>query len=487
MADDLGFSDIGCYGSEIPTPNLDALAAGGVRLTQFYNTSRCCPSRASLLTGLYSHQAGIGAMNNVDEGPGYRGQLLAATPTLPEMLRKAGYGTAMVGKWHLTLSKTIDDGPNGSWPFQRGFDRFYGTMEGAKSYFRPQWLFEGKRPITDFPDDYFYTTAIARRAAQFIREHPGDRPLFLYVAFYAPHFPLQAPAEAIAGFRGKYMAGWDRLRHSRHERQLTSGVIPERTPLSRRTEGVPPWETLTPAQKDGMDLRMAIYAAQVHLLDEGVGHVVEGLRESGRLDDTLLLFLSDNGATDVGGPFGAGSPETIGTPEAELVSTYGAGWANLSNTPYRLFKADTHEGGVRAPLILHWPNRLREKNSFRHSPAHIIDIVPTCLAAAGIQPDDVRSQSGPGLEGRSLLELADGTPERSPRPLFFEHLGSRAVRFGRWKLVSRKNGDAWELYDLESDRTEENNLATERPEVVQQLNRRWREWAKRCSVRGGDN
>ena len=468
MADDLGFSDIGCYGGEIPTPHLDRLAGDGVRFTQFYNTSRCCPSRASLMTGLYSHQVGVGHMNHRGEGPAYRGQLDEDTPTIAERLRESGYNTAMVGKWHLTLSETINDGPNGSWPFQRGFQRFYGTMEGAKFYFRPQWLFENERAITEFPEDYFYTKAISQRAAEFIRGQPPRKPLFVYVAFYAPHFPLQAPAEMIKMFRGRYLAGWDRLRQARHERQLAAGIIPKGTGLSRRHKSVPAWGSLSPEKRDEMDLRMAIYAAQVHMMDQGVGRVVDALRDSGRIQNTLLLFLSDNGA-QAGEPLGEGPLATIGTPEAELRSTYGSGWANLSDTPYRLFKGDTLEGGVMAPLTVHWPAGIRETNTLRHNPAHIIDIVPTALAAAGA--------SAPELEGRDLLDRMSGV-----RPLFFEHGGNRAVRYGRWKLVKRRRKPSWELYDLERDRTEEADLAAKQPQRARQLEELWNAWARRCHV-----
>ena len=480
MADDLGFSDIGCYGSEIPTPNLDELAASGVRFTNFYNTCRCCPSRATLMTGLYSHQAGIGEMNSRDTGPGYRGQLDANIPTVAELLRDAGYNTAMVGKWHLTFNKSINAGPNGSWPFQRGFERFFGSMEGAKDYFRPTWVFRNDQPVTRFGENFFYTNAMSQQAADWIREQPSDKPLFVYTAFYAPHFPLQAPADEIARFRGNYRAGWDELRNQRFQKQLAQGIVPPWTRLSGRKGDVPAWETLSPEKQDEMDLRMAIYAAQVSLLDQGVGRILSALRATDRLENTLLIFLSDNGATNVGGALGAGDADLIGTRNAVLKSQYGGGWANLSNTPYREFKADAHEGGVMAPLILHWPKYLGKEQKLRHQPAHIIDLVPTCLDAANAA--DRRSNAHPALPGRSLLAVT-----KAEREFFFEHYGSRGVRSGPWKLVNRRKNVEWELYNLTADRVEEHNLSGSNRAKVAELDAAWRTWAQRCNVRAPES
>ena len=484
MADDLGFSDLGCYGSEIPTPNLDALAENGIRFTQFYNTSRCCPSRASLLTGMYSHQAGVGRMNGSDRGPGYRGQLSSEVPTVAEMLRARGYHTSMVGKWHLTMSNTIDDGPNGSWPLQRGFQQWFGSMEGAKNYFRTKWLFDNENEITEFSDDFFYTRAISDRAAKVIRAQPPNQPLFSYVAFYAPHFPLQAPQETIEKFRGAYRDGWNVTRENRFRRQRKIGVVDAESKLSPAPSQLPEWDSLRPQQRDELDLRMAIYAAQVHELDQGVGKIVAALKETGRFDNTLILFLSDNGGTNSGGPLGSGKRQLLGGVEAELHSTYGAGWANVSNTPYREFKANTHEGGTRAPLIAHWPDRFGVKARLVHSPAHIVDLTPTCMDAAGGTRAIVRRTFSLGqLEGQSLLPILDDAGSRAQkRSLFFEHMGSRAVRDGDWKLVNRAKSDRWELFDLANDPTELKDLATEHPERVDSLATQWESWALRCNV-----
>ncbi|MEM7561130.1 MAG: sulfatase-like hydrolase/transferase, partial [Planctomycetota bacterium] len=352
MADDLVFSDIGCYGSEIPTPHLDRLAAQGLRFSDFTNTSRCCPSRASLLTGMYSHQVGIGDMNYKGNTPAYAGQISATTPLIPELLREAGYSTAMVGKWHLTQSPTITKGPNGSWPFQRGFDKFFGSMEGAKNYFAPTWLFDQDREIRSFEEGFYYTNAISERAVKWIREQPANKPLFLYTAFYTPHFPLQAPEEAIAKYRGKYMSGWDKLREARLAKQKSLGMHQVEINPSPRPDDMPAWEKLSGEQQEALDIRMATYAAQVEMLDHGVGRLLDALEESGRSNNTLILFLSDNGAASSGGVLGAGPIEKVGGPNAPVKTTYGKGWATLSNTPYRMHKANTHEGGIKAPLIV---------------------------------------------------------------------------------------------------------------------------------------
>ncbi|MEO1527458.1 MAG: arylsulfatase [Planctomycetota bacterium] len=473
MADDLGFSDVGCFGSEIPTPHLDALARHGTVFTNFSNTSRCCPSRASLLTGLYAHQAGVGDMNNSDSGPGYRGQLRSDVLTLPERLRASRYSTMMVGKWHLTRSGSIDDGPNGSWPFERGFDRFFGTMEGAKNYFRPTWLFDQSNEATSFDETFFYTDAIASRASSWIQEQPTNKPFFLYAAFYAPHFPLQAPQESIENHRGRYMAGWDELRRKRLSKQKALGVLPEQTQLTARPSDVPAWHTLSIEQQQELDLRMATYAAQIEKLDQGVGKIVAALRQTERFDNTLVVFLSDNGGASPGGPFGAGPSDRVGTPEAPVKTTYGKGWATLSNTPFRMHKANTHEGGVMSPLIVHWPKRLGAEQVIRDDVAHIVDIAPTVISAAG---HDESSQVFSGIDLFATRRAAE-------TPVFYEHQKSRAVRAGTWKLVNRGKSNQWELYDLATDRTEQKDLAKREPVQLKRLKELWLDWARRNHVK----
>lgn len=476
MADDLGFSDIGCYGSEIPTPNIDALGFGGTRFTEFTNTSRCCPSRASLLTGQYSHQVGIGDMNYKGKSPAYAGQLSKDFKTLPELLRRVGYGTYMVGKWHLTRSDTIDDGPNGSWPMQRGFDHFLGSMEGAKNYFKPKWFFDDESEVLEFPSDFFYTSAIAERVANYIRHQKKSVPMFIYTAFYAPHFPLQAPEDKIDQFKGNYLKGWDELRKQRFEKQKSLKIIPNATRLSPTPTNVKKWDEIAHEKKKELDLRMAIYAAQVHMLDKGVGTITEALKETGRLNNTLIFFLSDNGATNSGGAFGSGKVELLGGIDAELRSTYGAGWANLSNTPYRYFKADTHEGGIKAPLIVHWPERLGRTQRLNRNLTHITDIFPTCLNAAGINTSS-KAAIYPGLD-----LLNENAAPFQKRALFYEHQKSRAVRLGKWKLVNRKKSNDWELYDLSKDPTELMDLSASKRSEVMQLSKMWQDWAKKLGV-----
>ena len=473
MADDLGFSDIGCYGSEIPTPNLDRLAATGIQFGNFTNTSRCCPSRASLMTGLYSHQAGLGGMTNAGKGPGYQGQLSADVTTLPERLKQCGYTTAMVGKWHMTLSNTINDGPNGSWPLQRGFDRFYGSMEGAKNYFRPTWLFDGQSEVKEFDKGFYYTDAVSTRAADWIREQPFGSPLFLYVAFYAPHFPLQALSSVIGKYRGKYLIGWDKLRLQRFANQKKLGIVPLAAKLADRSADVPAWDELNKTQCDELDLRMATYAAQVEMLDRGVGRILDAVEQSGRSNNTLVIFLSDNGAASSGGAFGAGAKVKIGKRNAPVRTTYGKGWATLSNTPYREHKANTHEGGVMAPLIISWPQRIQSGQPPRFDKAHIIDLAPTCVFAAGAKVDDAE------FEGGDLLQWQRGAEDA----LFYEHGKSRAVRQGEWKLVNKAKSQQWELYNLKTDPTEKDNLAVSQGDRVERLKALWLRWAERCHVK----
>lgn len=481
MADDMGFSDLGCYGGEIETPNLDALADNGVRFTQFYNTSRCCPSRASLLTGLWPHQAEMGWMTAADgRRPGYRNQLSDTTITLPEALKTAGYATYMTGKWHLTHTKSLKAGPNGSWPTQRGFDHYYGTLEGAKDYFQPKWLTEGVTPIKDIPTGYFYTRAVSQHAADYIRGQDPAQPLFLYVAFYAPHFPLHAPKETVAKYRGRYMAGWDELRQARFDRQKTLGVVPADAVMSSRDNGVPAWGSFSASQQDEHDERMAIYAAQVDELDQGVGRIVKALEDTGRFGRTLIIFLSDNGAitTTVNGKGKRGQLNRSGP-----YTSYGRGWANLSNTPYRKFKQFAHEGGVMTPLIVHWPDRIQKPGALRHDLGHIIDIMPTCLEAAGAAyPISHAGKSVQSPEGMSLLPAVAGEPGDPNRALFFEHEGRHGVRQGNWKLVRTSPRAEWELYDLAADRVEEKNLATREPHKLKHLRSLWDDWAERCHV-----
>lgn len=383
LVDDMGFSDLGCYGSEIPTPNLDALAAGGLRFTQFYNAGRCCPTRASLLTGLYPHQAGVGGMTNDKGTPGYRGFLNDRCVTLAEVLKPAGYFTAHTGKWH------VGHGDDARLPLQRGFDRFYGVPEGGGFYFTPKagrTVRLGNEVVHDpgkpTPDGWYSTDAWTDYGLRFIDEAlAAKQPFFLYLAHNAPHFPLQAAPEDIAKFRGKYKAGWDRLREERHARQKELGVVAPSWPLTPRDATIAAWESLDAAKQDELDLRMAIYAAVMDRLDRAIGTLVAGLKERGVLDNTLILFLSDNGASDEGGLYGKNGPGEPGSAESDVF--LGRAWANACDTPFRLYKKNSHEGGIATPLIAHWPAGIAVRGEWRTQPGHVVDIMATCVDLAG--------------------------------------------------------------------------------------------------------
>ena len=496
LADDLGFSDIGCYGSEIETPNLDRLARRGVRFTQFYNTARCCPTRASLLTGLYPHQAGVGHM--VDTGrpdyPGYRGDLSPRCVTTAEVLRSAGYRTFMCGKWHVT---PVSESKH-NWPLQRGFQRFYGTIHGAGSYYDPVSLTEGNEPAKPDRSDYYYTDALAERAVQYIREMAGKtEPFFLYLAFTAPHWPLHARETDVARYLGLYKQGWDALRQERYRRMVELGIIERRWQLAPRDPRAPAWDEAP--HKEWQVRRMAVYAAMVHAMDRAIGRVLEALERSGAYEDTLIMFLSDNGGcaeelgpkaqglhiprlTRDGRPVRVGNlPEVMPGPE-DTYQSYGLAWANLSNTPFRLYKHWVHEGGIATPFIVHWPRRIRRAGIVIHQAAHIIDVMPTCLDAAGAKyPSERQGTPVLPLEGVSLLPLITGEGALDERTLYWEHEGNRAVRQGPWKLVSRHPGN-WELYDMEADRTETNDVAARHPDRVREMAALYEKWAARCGV-----
>jgi arylsulfatase A-like enzyme len=507
LADDLGFSDLGCYGSEIPTPNLGKLAAGGLRFTQFYNTPRCCPSRASLLTGLYPQQAGIGAMMEARELSGYRGELNDRCVTIAEALRPAGYRTLMCGKWHIAHiffdgKKQLNFETNepfwdnkAGWPLQRGFDDYYGTIHGVNSYYDPFSLVSNNTPIRAEGTNYYYTDVLAAKAAaDIVQFGGGDKPFFMYVAFTAPHWPLQAPEADIARNRKTYEAGWDVIRSNRFQKELKLGVIDKRWELSPRDSRVAPWERV--AAKEWEANRMATYAAMVERLDAGVGKIFDALKQKKIEQNTLILFLSDNGAcAEVIGPqfydvpsktrdgrmIRAGNSQSIRAGPETVWQSYGVPWANVSDTPFRLYKHFTHEGGISTPFIAYWPAQIKKKGSLTRQPGHITDIMSTCLDAAGVAyPESFNGHVILPTEGKSLVPVLRGQ-EREVRPLFWEHEGNRAMRLGKWKLVSRYP-DAWELYDTDADRTEMENLAAKNPEEVKKLSALYDDWAKRCGV-----
>lgn len=483
LVDDMGWSDIGCYGGEIPTPHLDALAKNGLRFTQFYNTARCCPTRASVLTGLYPHQAGIGHMTQ-DKGesyPGYRGRLNDRCVTIAEVLRGAGYFTAMTGKWHVGQE-------HGQTPWTRGFDRSLNAAAGG-FYFpdspRTDLFLNGEnvgRRRGSLPDDWYSSDLWTDFGLKFVDEaRTAQKPFFWYLAHNAPHFPLQSPQEDIARFRGQFKAGWDKLRQQRYARQKELGLIAPEWPLSPRPEQVKAWESLTPQEQDRLDHIMAIYAAVMTRMDAAVGRLVEGLRQRGVLDNTVIMFLSDNGGNAESGPDGRLEGQVAG--DAQSTVFCGQSWATLMNTPFRRYKHFTHEGGISTPLIIHWPAGIpgRMNGTLCHQPGHLVDVMATCVdLAEAAYPLKFRGQSIQPMEGVSLRPAFGGNALERQQPLFFEHEGNRAVRHGDWKAVANGPGGPWELYNLKADRTELQDLAVQYPNKTQELASQWEAWARRA-------
>jgi len=514
MSDDMGFSDLGCYGGEIHTPNLDSLAAEGLRLTQFYNCARCCPTRAALLTGLYPHQAGIGHMMQDRGWPAYRGDLSPHCVTIAQVLKQAGYATYMVGKWHVTRFNS-PEGPKHNWPRQRGFDRFFGTLMGAGSYYDPATLTLDNTQIPPWKD-FYYTDAISDFAVRCIREHDPSKPFFMYVAYTAAHWPLHAREKDIQKYHGKYDVGWDEIRERRYQRLLKMGVIKPEWGLSPRDPQVPPWKEVPEAEKPWHARCMEVYAAQVECMDRGIGRIVEALKQTGQFENTVIFFLQDNGGCAES--IGRGRPRRIpkgsrplgpkalqqrivpwwtrdGRPvrqgkgvmpgPADTYLSYGRPWANTSNTPFREYKHWVHEGGIATPLIVHWPAGIPKKlkGTFIDTIGHVIDIMPTCIELAGAHyPKSYNGLDLIPLEGISLVPLFQGKEVERSKPLFWEHEGNRAVRWGKWKLVA-KNRRPWELYNMEYDRSELHDLSSQYPQIVEKLRAAYQTWARRCGVR----
>src|SRR6266540_4762056 len=503
LADDLGYSDLSCYGGEIQTPNLDGLAKNGLRFAQFYNSARCCPTRAALLTGLYPHEAGVGMMT-ADAGEKY-----------------PGYRTAMSGKWHVG---------NRVSPIERGFDDFYGFTSGyAVDSFDERMMIrlpEGKPKRSYKPGVYFATDAITDHALDFVNEmRKTGQPYFLYLAYQSPHFPVQSRAEDAAPYSKTYDKGWDKLRAERLTRMKKLGSVAKNTRLTPRSaihrpdvarrlgsmtaDGAnPAWEKLAADRRADLAGRMKAYAGMVAGMDRNIGRLLSDLKRNGELDNTLILFLSDNGACAEWKPFGfdlekpanvtAGAGINTGTPNmpnilhqgvalgsmggADTLFSYGSAWANLSNTPWRMYKHYSHEGGISSPLIAHWPARIKTGGQWRAQYGHVIDVMATLVDVAGAQyPGERNGVEVLPVEGVSLLPAFENQPIARKSPLFFEHDGSRAVRDGQWKLVAKRGGE-WELYDIEADRSELSNLAAEHPDKVEEMAARWNEWANHTHV-----
>ena len=514
LADDLGFSDLGCYGGEIDTPNLDRLAKGGLRFSSFYNSARCCPSRASLLTGLHPHQAGIGSFTRrrprAGRGPAYSGRLLPNCVSVASLMRDAGYSTWMVGKWHLGLPGPID----------RGFEQYYGYRD-LFAYAADQWQAskyqrlpaKGQPELPQGDAEFYATDAFNDYALEFLRQaRSKNKPWFLYVAHSSPHFPVQAPKATIDKYVARYRRGWDELRTARLERMKQLGSVPQTTELPARSivpvdrndiangysgRANPAWADLPEDRREDLARRMATYAAMVEHVDRGVGRIVRDLEKHGELANTLILFTSDNGACYEWGPFGFDGPSRRGkttlrrgdalakTGQAGTHQSYGSAWAMLCNTPLNMYKHFCHEGGIASPLIAHWPRGLGTKSSWIHDATHIMDLAPTILDAASLRyPERYKGRMLTPVEGRSLLALCKGDA-LAERSLAFEHQGARALRLGRHKVVwsKRERGEIrWRLFDLALDRSEQRDLAPRNPALTKKLVAAWETWAKRVGA-----
>lgn len=518
LCDDLGYSDLGCYGGEIQTPNLDRLAREGLRFTRFYNTSRSCPTRASLLTGLYPHQAGIGRMTFDDYLPGYRGTLSRNAVTIAEVLRDAGYSTSMVGKWHVAetpLRKDQRDWLNHkvfhetfsdlcNYPVNRGFDTHYGTIYGVMDYFDPFSLVEGEVPIREVPEGYYLTQALSDRAEQEIRQYAdSEKPFFMYLAYTAPHWPLHALPEDIEKYKDTYTAGWEKIREARYERQRQAGLFGDQQDFLSERQFHDRWEENPTAEWDAR--AMAVHAAMVDRMDQGIGQVIRALEETGQLDNTLILFLSDNGcSSEVCQNYPPGEndrpdrtrdgremvyprqKEVLPGPETTYASL-GPEWANVANTPFRYWKAKSYEGGICTPMITCWPKGMdrRLKGSVTDETGHVMDIMATCVELArATYPERYKGHEIIPMEGLSLVPvLRNGHREGHREGIGFEHFNERAyLSVDGWKIVRPGERASWELYDLNNDRSERRNLAAEHPKKVAELVKAYETWTRRCLV-----
>ncbi len=486
MADDMGFSDLGFMGSGIETPNIDRLAGNGLLYNQFYNTGRCCPTRASLLTGQYAHNTGLGWMtvSNLGE-PGYTGDMNKQSITIAQALKPAGYSTYMTGKLHIIYDDFMKpDGPKHNWPLQRGFDKYYGHLSGGGGYFNPATLTYNNERV-EVPEDFYLTTAVTDSTVSFLEQHfktQKDDPFFFYVAYYAPHRPLHALQKDVEKYRGKFMDGWDAERKKRHKTLVEKGIIDANWKLTDRETKVPGWDELEEDEKKVWDALMAAYAGQIDCMDQGIGEIISVLEKNGELDNTLIVFLSDNGgcAERQGKKLSVDEIHLIGNNEP--AQSYRINWANVSNTPFREYKHYVHEGGISTPLIMHWPEKITSKGEITKQVGHVIDLLPTFLDVAQTKyPETLNGNKINPPNGISLLSSLNGNTFKHA-PLFFEHETNRAVISGQWKLVSKGTKKApytgdWELYNLKVDRTETNNLLHSNPEKAKELKILWGNWA----------
>lgn len=491
LADDLGFSDLGCYGSEIQTPHLDKLASEGLRMTQLYNTARCSPTRASLLTGLYPHQAGVSVLDEDLGTPEYQGYLNNKSVTVAEVLKMSGYNTYISGKWHIGKDK-------GHWPLDRGFDRYYGLINGASNFFnnidyrdpeQSQTMLLDEQEI-DIPatteamwennEGYYMTDAFTDYAVDFLEQSKNsDKPFFLYLAYTAPHWPLHAFPKDIAKYEGKYSIGWDSLRRQRYERQLELGIIDERFSLVPRSPEVETWEGADEKEKKKFEQEMAIYAAMIDRMDSNIGRVVQKLKDIDASKNTIIIFLSDNGGCHTTPVFKhlSGIP---GGPNS--FPSYGFQGSMVSNVPFRKQKQFIHEGGIATPLIVWYPSLINGPQ-INNQLAHVIDIMPTLVNLCQAKyPEIYKNQMITPMQGESLLPLFKGAKLERSKPLFWEHVGNRGIRIDSWKLVAAKPELQWELFNMDKDRTELHDLSIEFPEKKEEMIKVYHQWADQNHV-----
>lgn len=517
LADDLGYSDIGCYGGEVKTPNLDRLAKNGVRFTHFYNTSRSCPTRASLLTGLYPHQAGVGRMTFDDHKPGYRGTMTHNGVTIAEVLKENNYNTAWVGKWHVAETPLRPDqrqwlahqvkhdefAPKENYPINRGFQDCYGTIYGVVDYFDPFSLIHGEDPVESVPDNYYSTIALSDTAVAYVNKYAkSDKPFFMYLAYHSPHWPLHALPEDIKKYENRYRCGWQKIREERYNRQKKMKLFGDCDNFLSERQFNDSWETNPDKEWDAY--AMAVHAAMIDRMDQGIGKVIDALEKNGQLDNTLILFMSDNGCSNEdcqNYPEGENdrpaetrdgrkivyprNKEVLPGPETSYASV-GAKWANVANTPFRFWKAKTYEGGICTPMIAHWPKGIKlPKGSINTSYCHVIDIMATCLELSGSKyPSKYNGYDIQPYMGLSMKSIFDTGKLSTKRDLYFEHFNEKALIDSEgWKIVqpAKNNGD-WELYNLNSDRSEMHNLADKYPDRVKEMLLRYDKWEKQCKV-----
>lgn len=506
MVDDMGYSDLGCYGGEINTPNLDALASSGMMMNNFYNDARCCPTRASLLTGQYQHKVGVGEFGT---------SLSKNCVTIAEALQQNGYSTAMVGKWHLSQATSLTDkakhlkwvnreyNPDtlyadlDTYPAKRGFEKYYGVIWGVVNYFNPFSLVEGIKTVEDkLPADYYTTHAFTDKAIDYVNDFKKDKaPFFMYLAYNAPHWPVQAPAETIKKYEKTYLGGWDSLRKARYDRMVEKKLIDKKAyPYIPEEANVLKWNALSPSEQLNFSKRMATHAAMVDEVDKGVGKLVAQLKKNGQFEHTIIFFMSDNGASpelvkvpgyDRPSALSDGTPLQYGYPEYDKIGSaisytgIGNGWANALNTPYRYWKAESYNGGAKTPMFMVGPGISK---GVSYSVGHVMDIMPTCLELSQTTyPKIYKGNKITAIDGHSLVPIMKGKEVENYKNLFFEHEDGKALISDGYKLVALRKGE-WALYNLAEDQTETLNIINQQPVIAREMIAKWKAWAKEIGL-----